>query len=141
YLDVAKATPLLRDAAVTWIANAIRLYENDAELTGTVRATRVSLPSDRSFASYDAALAHFGDPPVGAVDLPWQQAELDVEIVYPIHSARSTFSIDPALARLAVRTTTVLRFLPEGGAERAFEYVGDPGLVRLDPRWYQAAGR
>jgi hypothetical protein len=24
---------------------------------------------------------------------------------------------------------------------RAFEYDGDPGLVRLDPRWYQAAGR
>jgi hypothetical protein len=32
-----------------------------------------------------------------------------------------------------------LRFLPPDGAERAFEYLGDPGLVRLDPRWYQAA--
>jgi hypothetical protein len=36
---------------------------------------------------------------------------------------------------------TVLRFLPPGGAIRAFEFVADPGLVRLDPRWYQAAGR
>ena len=34
---------------------------------------------------------------------------------------------------------TVLRFLPPGGAVRAFEFPGDPGLVRLDPRWYQAA--
>jgi hypothetical protein len=36
---------------------------------------------------------------------------------------------------------TVLRFLPPGGAVRAFEYPGDVGLVRLDPRWYQAAFR
>jgi hypothetical protein len=34
---------------------------------------------------------------------------------------------------------TVLRFLPPGGAVRAFEYPGDVGRVRLDPRWYQAA--
>src|SRR5438046_10709082 len=71
----------------------------------------------------------------------WKQALLDVLIEYPIVSAASRFSIDPALARLGVRTTTVLRFLPPNGAERAFEYIGDPGLVRLDPRWHQAALR
>src|SRR5439155_19303913 len=31
------------------------------------------------------------------------------------------------------------RFLPPGGAVRAFEFQGDPGVVRLDPRWHQAA--
>ena len=31
------------------------------------------------------------------------------------------------------------RFLPDGGTERALEYIGDPGLVRLDPGWSQAA--
>ena len=36
---------------------------------------------------------------------------------------------------------TVLRFLPPGGSVRAFEFSGDPGLVRLDPRWHQAALR
>ena len=36
---------------------------------------------------------------------------------------------------------TALRFLPPGGAERAFEFHGDPGLVALDPRWHQAALR
>lgn len=34
---------------------------------------------------------------------------------------------------------TVLRFLPARGGVRAFEFTGDPGLVKLDPRWYQAA--
>jgi hypothetical protein len=49
------------------------------------------------------------------------------------------FSIQPRLARLGIRTLTVLRFLPPGGAVRAFEFQGEPGLVRLDPRWHQAA--
>ena len=35
---------------------------------------------------------------------------------------------------------TNLKTEEEGyGAVRAFEFTGDPGLIRLDPRWYQAA--
>src|SRR6266536_6301547 len=64
---------------------------------------------------------------------------LDVLFEYPIQSDRSKFSIRPKLARLGIRTLTVLRFMPPGGAVRAFEFQGDPGLVRLDPRWHQAA--
>ena len=74
-------------------------------------------------------------------DIPWDQAMLDVLFEYPIASDRSDFSIRPALARLGLRVVTVLRFLPPGGTVRAFEFTGDPGLVRLDPRWHQAALR
>jgi hypothetical protein len=63
---------------------------------------------------------------------------LDVLLEYPIGSDRSDFAIRSSLARLGLRTTTVLRFLPPGRAERAFQYVGDPGVIRLDPRWHQA---
>jgi hypothetical protein len=38
-----------------------------------------------------------------------------------------------------LRVVTEVLFLPPGGAVRALEFIGDPGLVRLDPRWYQAA--
>jgi hypothetical protein len=65
----------------------------------------------------------------------------DVLFEYPIASAHSRFSIDPALAHLGVRTTTVLRFLPAEGGDRVFEYAGNPGLVHLDPRWHQSALR
>jgi len=140
YLDVPKAGALLNEAAVTWIANAMQLYEGDSLLRGQLIATRISLPSDPSFASYESAVAHLRVPPLSNnVDLPWQQAMIDVAIDFPITSAKARFSINAELARLGVRTTTVLRFLPEGGAERALEFIGDPGLVRLDPRWSQAA--
>ena len=64
---------------------------------------------------------------------------LDVLFEYPIQSDRSKFSIHVGLWRLGLRVVTVLRFVTPGGAVRAFEYSGEPGLVRLDPRWHQAA--
>jgi hypothetical protein len=65
----------------------------------------------------------------------------DVLFDYPIQSDRSEFSIHPGLARLGLRVVIALRFLPPGGAVRAFEFIGDPGLVRLDPSWRQAAAQ
>jgi hypothetical protein len=46
--------------------------------------------------------------------------------------------MEPDFARLGLRTTTVVRFLHHDGVERLFEFSGDPGLVRLDPRWHHA---
>jgi hypothetical protein len=142
YLDIARTQPLLHDAAKLWLANDLEMFEENTALPEpTIVATKIALPSDRSFGSYDAALAHTVAPDQlpPDVELIWKQAMLDVVLEYPIASVHSHFSVKPTLARLGVRTTTVLRFLPPGGGERAFEYVGDPGLVHLDPRWYQAA--
>jgi len=143
YLDIVRATPLVADAARLWVADYVEIHEDGRPLpTGRVSAARVSLPSDRSFTAYESALAAVTGPPLAdTVALPWRQAMLDVLIEYPITSPTARFSIRPALAHLGVRTTTVLRFVPANGSERAFEYVGDPGLVRLDPRWHQAALR
>jgi hypothetical protein len=141
YLDVAKVDPLLNDAVTLWIANELHVLENGVELPApAIVATHISLPSDRSFESYDAAVANARSPRLpDDTQIQWRQAMLDVVLEYAIASDQSNFAIRPALARLGVRTTTVLRFLPPSGGERAFEYLGDPGLVRLDPRWYQAA--
>src|SRR6266516_632252 len=65
----------------------------------------------------------------------------DVLMDYPIQSDRSEFAIHPRYERLGLRVVTALRFMPPTGVVRAFEFLGDPGLVRLDPRWYQAALR
>ncbi len=140
FLDIPKSAPLLRQAATTWLADYLTLYENDTVLDApSISAVRVSLPSDRSFVTYEGALAHLAAPALdSALDLPWTQAMLDVSLAYRIVSDESHFSIHPSLAHLGVRTSTSLRFLTPGGAERAFQYDGDPGLVRLDPRWDQA---
>jgi len=143
YLDLARVDASLRQAASLWIADEVELYEDDVRLSPprTV-AARVSLPSDRSFGGYEEALAHVAGPTLPSdTELYWSQGMLDVWFEYAIRSEGSRFSIDPGLARLGLRVVTVLRFLPPGGAVRAFELSGDPGLVRLAPRWHQAALR
>ncbi len=143
YLDLARADSSLRDAATLWIANTIHFYEGDRLLENPrVLETRVSLESDKSFASYEEALSRVtGEKLPIETDLYWNQAMLDVLIEYPIQSDKSDFSIRPGLARLGLRVLSAVRFLPPGGVVRAFEFTGDPGLVRLDPSWGQAAMR
>ncbi|WP_420450000.1 HupE/UreJ family protein [Candidatus Palauibacter sp.] len=143
YLDLEAAGPFLVDAAQLWLADYVTFFEEDRQLAQPrIVATRVSIPSDRSFTSYETALAHFDDPPLDpGLQLPWRQALLDVLLEYDIESDESRFSIDPAFAHLGLRTVTVLRLRPPDRPERVFQYVGDPGLVRLDPRWHQAALR
>ena len=147
YLDLARTGPFLADAATLWIADAIAIYENDTRLPRPqVVATMVSLESDRSFATYEDALAHVSGARLpDATNVVWNQTMLDVLFEYPITSEHSEFAIHPGLDRLGVRTVTALRFLvPQRGGNylvRAFEFDNDPGIVKLDPRWYQASLR
>ncbi len=143
YLQFSEAEFELMDAARVYITESLHFYENGVELTDKELVTaRVSLPSNRSFTSYETALENVLSPPLDdSVDLFWRQGVLDVLVTYPIQSEDSDFSVNPELGTLSDETTTVLRFLVPGGAERAFNYLGNPGVVELDPRWHQAALR
>jgi hypothetical protein len=140
YLDVAQADAALRHAAQVWLADRLEVYEGDRRLAPlAIAAVRASIPSDRSFATFDAALAHVrGAPLPDGTQLVWQQALLDVLLETPIESAAARFSLRPGVERLGVRVTTTVRFSTEGGVERAFALDGDPGVVPLDPRWHQS---
>jgi hypothetical protein len=140
-VDLARLQPLLAGAATVWVGQNVDLYENDSPLPATsLLDLRVSLPTDRSFGSYDDALRHVTGPPLpDATDVSWTTGLLDVLFESPIESDQSQFSIRPTLARLGVRTVTVLRFVTPAGGVRAFQFSSDPGVVRLDPRWHQAA--
>ena len=143
FLDIANADKELRVAAMVWVPSSLELYENDQRLENPVlTAVRISLPSDRSFASYEAAVARLRDPPLPAdTELPWDQGVLDASFEYPIQSAAGEFSVRPLLGRLGLRVLTNLRFLTVNGVVRPYELIGDPGLIRLDPRWHHAALR
>jgi hypothetical protein len=144
FLEIDRADSTLREAARTWVQGSLNVYENGERVLEppSLDAIRVSLPSDRSFASFESATAHLRGPSLPpATELAWNQALLDVWLAYPIRSDRSDFAIDAGFARLGLRVATVLRFRLPDGPERVFEYLGNPGLVRLDPRWHQAAAR
>lgn len=143
YIQFSEAEFALNDAARVYITESIHFYENGEQLSEKqLEAVRVSLPSNRSFTTYEDALENILSPPLDdSVELFWRQGMLDVMVTYPISSDQSEFSVNPELGTLSNQTTTVLRFLVPSGAERVFNYLGNPGLVQLDPRWHQAAFR
>jgi hypothetical protein len=143
YLDVEKLAQQLPDAATVWIAGFVQVYEDGVLLPKLrVAATRIALPSDRSFVGFDEAIAHFNAPPLrNEANVFWNQVMFDVLLEYSIRSEGSKFSIRPGFQGLAARVVTVLRFLPPGGQTRVYEFQGDPGVVALDPSWFQAARR
>src|SRR5579872_6025704 len=100
-LNIAQADSTLRDAATLWIADDLEVYEEGTRLAyPTVTAVKASLQSDRSFTSYEDAVAHLTGPrlPDGTQFL-WAQGLLDVMFEYPIQSAQSHFSIHPKVDR------------------------------------------
>jgi hypothetical protein len=143
FLELSRAAPSIRTAAETWIANGVRAYENGQALPGaSISAVQISLPSDRSFDTWDQALAHVTGPSLPIeTELLWTQARLDVLLEFPIQSGASEFSIETDFARFGIRTQSIVRFFPATGDMRVFQYVGDAGRLYLDPRWHQAAAR
>jgi hypothetical protein len=139
FLDLSRIEPDLYDAVRIWILSELRIFEDSTELTRPiVDAVRLSLPSDRSFVSYEQAVAHVkGAPLPASTQLPRDQALLDVLLDYPAIGLEASYAVHPAFSRLGINVTTTLRFVGPSGI-RAFQVHGDPGVVRLDPRWHQA---
>ena len=142
-LKLARTAPLLKDAATAWIARRIDVYEGDLRLDAArITAVRISLPADSSFGSYETALSHVtGASLPDDTEVVARQAWVDALVEYDIASDRSLFSIEPRFSLVGLQTLTVVRFLAASGVERAFQFHNDPGLVPLDPRWFQAASR
>lgn len=141
YLDIDALKPQLQDLAILWVAEFVEVYENDQRLPfPNIAATQLAIFADKSFASFDEALAHTTGPLLeNSANVVWDQVHLDVLLEYPIESEDSEFAVRPGMHGLATRVVTVLRFLPPGGTERAYQFNGDPGVVPLDPSWFQAA--
>lgn len=143
YLDIAQSEQSLRDAANLWIVNDMNLHENGGPLAALqVVAVRASIPSDRSFQSYDSALAHILAPPLAANSgLVWQQALMDVLLETPIQSEESDFAITSRFDRLGIRVSHLIRYLPPDGTVRSYVTAGRADQLPLDPNSHQVAGR
>lgn len=137
-LDLVRVRPLLDDAARTWLVPFVVLRaDGEALPVATVVGTRIALPDDRSFATADAAIAAFTRAPMAdSIAIPWRQALFDVALVFALPDTGASLSLEPMLARLGVRTHSVLHLVQRDRSVRTLAYVGDPGIVPLAPRWW-----
>ena len=97
----------------------MKLYEDDRQLPyPEVLAARASLPVDRSFETYEQALAHINGPPLPLeTDLVWEEGLLDVAFAFPIQSdSRVRHQPGPDAARPARERRAAL---PAAGRRRA----------------------
>jgi hypothetical protein len=140
YLAMAYLDPALKDAA-DQIATGIVFLENDERLSQYAMANaRISLPSDKSFDSYEGAIARVRGPKLpDNTQLFYNQGYLDLELAYPIQSPTSDFAIQMLLGKgLANQTVTFINFMRPDGVTRAFRLLDQTDVVRLDPSWGQA---
>src|SRR5580704_16908309 len=140
YLDLDAVKSMLPGAARYWIASGFEALDRGVPLPRPEAAeTRISISSDRSFDSYQDALARFRAPDLAADEnVFWEQVWLDIRFLYSVRSDRPVIAIEPKVAGLGVRVTTDLSYVEPDGGVRAFAFEGDPGVIYLDPRWTDA---
>jgi len=140
YLAMPYVDAALREAA-NQISNGIVFLEGDERLTRYEMAeARISLSSDRSFDTYDRAVARVrGAKLPETTQVYYNQGFLDLELHYPIRSEDSPFAMRVLFGRgLANRTATYINFIRPDGGVRAFRIHDDTPLVHLDPKVHQA---
>jgi hypothetical protein len=143
YLNFTESMPLIRDAVNLWVLDEIKLYQGDTRLTSTEKEeVKISLPSNMAFNSYDEVLPHFSSPPLSDdIDLFWRQANVDVLVTYPLEGDDQSFSMEPRLSGLGLRTVSAVTFTPRDGSRYQYDFDGDPGLLNLNPDWLQVINR
>jgi len=140
YLDLPAAEQAM-PKALQAIAAELAFFEDDRRLAFLRGEGRISLPSDKSFASFEEALALVrGERLPASTDVFWNQGYFDAYFEYPVSSARGSLGVDFSVSPgLGERLKLDLRFHAAGGAVRAFEIPTAAGRADLDPRWHRAA--
>jgi hydrogenase/urease accessory protein HupE len=138
-IDVDKSAPAL-ERALAAIQHDITLFENDRPLAASHAAGRLSLPSDRSFESYEQASTHVAEPLERGTRIYIDQGYVDARITYPIGSPGSEFAIRSTAGReLGDYLKVALRYIPPGEDGRAMVVTSSSGTTALNPTWMRAA--
>jgi hypothetical protein len=138
-IDVDQSAPAL-DRAIAAYEHSLTLYENGKPLTASHGSARLSLPSDRSFETYEEASSHVSQPLERDVQIYSDQGYVDARITYPISSPHSEFAIrTTAGPELGDYLKLAVRYLPLDADSRAMVITSLSGKVALNPVWWRAA--
>jgi hypothetical protein len=138
-IDVDKSAPAI-ERALAAIQQDITVSENGQPLAASHASGRLSLPSDRSFESYEQAATHVSEPLERGTSIFVDQGYVDARITYPISSPGSEFTIrTTAGPELGDYLKVALRYMPSGEDSRAMVITSMSGTVALNPTWVRAA--
>jgi len=140
YIDLAQIDAAM-PVAIKAIDQEVELFADGRRLPLAHATARISQPSDRSFDTFERALAHMrGAPLPESTNVFWNQGYVDAELDYGRVAKDAGLAIDfhPSPG-LGDRLKLDLGLIRPDGQIRAFEIATGSGTIPLDPRWYQAA--
>jgi hypothetical protein len=140
YLDLAQVEAEL-PRVIAALDKDIEWSEGGQRLSLAGGEARISVPSDRSFESFEKARELLAAPRLpSSTYVFWNQGYLDASLQYPISSARASVELDFHVAPgLRDRLKLDLRYTTADSVVRAYELNTGAGSVALDPHWNQAA--
>lgn len=138
-IDVPNAGAALERATAA-VAQDIVLFEDGRALTPVQSRSRLALPSDKSFESYDEAVGHVATAVAADTQIYIDQGYVDTHLTYRVASPHAVFSLRSNAAReLGDYLKVSVRFEPYEGNSRALIITSQSGTVDLNPTWYGAA--
>ncbi len=138
-IDIDKSAPAI-DRALAAFQQDITLFEDGRPLAASRATGRLSLPSDRSFESYEQASRHVAEPLERGTSIYIDQGYVDARITFPIVSPTSELAIRTTAGReLGDYLKLALRYIPPGEDGRAMVITSSSGTVALNPTWVRAA--
>jgi HupE / UreJ protein len=137
-IDVPQSTDAIARATAA-LQQDVVLFADGRPLRSSSATGRVSLPSDRSFDSYEDALRHISEPVAPDTHVYVDQGFVDAYITYPLQAPDSEISIRTTAApELGDSLKLVVRYRPLDGAGRALIMTAGSGTVALNPTWWHA---
>jgi hypothetical protein len=138
-IDIDQSGPALA-RALEAIQKDVTVFENGRPLTPLSARARLSLPTDRSFESFEDARSHIAWPPEPGVGILSEQGYVDAHLSYAITSPGDVYSVRTTAApELGDYLKLAVRYILPDGAVRAMVITSRSGTVRLNPTWTQAA--
>jgi hypothetical protein len=138
-IDTANSPPAI-ERALAGLQHDVVVFEDGQPLRASRASARLSLPSDKSFESFEQAIRHVAEPITPDTAIYIDQGYVDAHLRYPIGSPQSVFSVRTTAApELGSYLKLALRYLPPGEESRAMVLTSASGTVNLNPPWYSAA--
>ncbi|MGQ0662129.1 MAG: HupE/UreJ family protein [Pseudomonadota bacterium] len=140
YLDLGRIDLALPEAAAA-TERAIKLVADGVARSPSRVEWRIALPSDRSFESFEMALAAIRGPRLSeSENVFWNQGFFDVHFEFPLRAHAHRLSLSASVApALGDRVRLAVRFATQEGAIRALDIQGGIVDIDLDPSWVEAA--
>ena len=124
--------------ALAALQHDVIVAANGRPLQASRASGRLSLPSDRSFATYEAAARHVATAVEPDTRIVVDQGYVDAHLVYPVESPDAVFSLRTS-AGSEIGLKLAIRYAIAGGDERSLLVRSGSGAVELNPGVWGAA--